>query len=153
MSAAARPKILCVDDEPSIRELLHRVLTDEGYDVLTAGDGRQALVMAAEQPPDLILLDIMMPGLDGMETCRQLRARTATRNVRVIILTAYDQRERLEESIAAGADDFLGKPIDLTELRVRVRAMLRVKDMSDEVERLEAYIRSMQALRAASSGG
>ncbi len=153
MSAANKPKILCVDDEPSIRELLHRVLTDDGYQVITAGDGHQALAIAAEQRPDLILLDIMMPGLNGMDTCRQLRAQPATRNIRTIILTAYDQRDRLEESIAAGADDFLGKPIDLTELRVRVRAMLRVKDMSDEVERLEAYIRSMQSLRGASSSG
>jgi DNA-binding response OmpR family regulator len=153
MSAAKKSKILCVDDEPAIRELLHRVLADEGYDVITAGDGREALQAVAQHPPDLILLDIMMPNLNGMETCRRLREQPATHNIRVIILTAYDQRDRLEESIAAGADDFLGKPIDLTELRVRVRAMLRVKDMSDEVERLEAYIRSMQSLRGASSAG
>ncbi len=153
MSAPNKPKILCVDDEPAIRELLHRVLTDDGYDVMTAADGREALKAATQQQPDLILLDIMMPGLNGMDTCKRLREQPATRNIRTIILTAYDQRDRLEESIAAGADDFLGKPIDLTELRVRVRAMLRVKDMSDEVERLEAYIRSMQSLRGASSAG
>ena len=90
----------------------------------------------------------MMPSLNGMETCKRLRERPTTRNIRIIILTAYDTRDRLEEAIAAGADDFLGKPIDLTELRIRVRSMLRVKDMHDEADRLEAYIKSMKALRA-----
>ncbi len=141
-------KILCVDDEPSIREFLHRVLTDEGYQVLTACDGQEALLVAVAERPDLILLDIMMPNLDGMATCRQLRERPTTRNIRIIILTAYDTRDRLEEAIAAGADDFLGKPIDLTELHIRVRSMLKVKDMNDEADRLEAYIQSMKSMRA-----
>jgi DNA-binding response OmpR family regulator len=148
MSEERKGKILCVDDEPSIRELLYRVLTDEGYEVLTAGDGQEALVVAAKELPDLILLDIMMPILDGMATCRRLRELPATQNIRVIILTAYDMRERLEEAITAGADDFLGKPIDLTELSIRVRSMLTVKSMRDEVERLEAYIQSMKQLRS-----
>jgi two-component system cell cycle response regulator len=147
-----KPKVLCVDDEPSIRELLHHLLTAEGYEVVTAGDGMEALAVAQKEQPDLILLDIMMPKLDGMETCRRLRQEPATRNVRVIILTAYDMRERLEEAITAGADDFLGKPIDLTELRIRVRSMLSVKSMQDEVERLEAYIKSMKDLRAHPAG-
>jgi DNA-binding response OmpR family regulator len=146
-----KAKILVVDDEPAIREFLHAVLTDEGYDVLTASDGLEALPIAVEQQPDLILLDIMMPGLNGMETCQRLRERPTTSHIRVIILTAYDQRERLEESIAAGADDFLGKPIDLTELRIRVRAMLKVREMHDEVARLEAYINSMKAMRQESA--
>jgi DNA-binding response OmpR family regulator len=142
-----KPKILVVDDEPSIREFLHHVLTDEGYEVLTADDGLTALPIAVTEQPDLILLDIMMPGLNGMETCKRLRERPTTSHIRVIILTAYDTRDRLEESIVTGADDFLGKPIDLTELRIRVRAMLKVKDMQDEVDRLEAYITSMKSLR------
>jgi DNA-binding response OmpR family regulator len=147
MGEERKPKILCVDDEPSIRELLYRVLSDEGYEVFTAGDGEEALATAVAQQPDLILLDIMMPKLDGMETCRRLRERPTTRNIRIIILTAYDTRDRLEETIRAGADDFLGKPIDLTELRIRVRSLLRVKDMADEVDRLEAYITSMRQMR------
>ena len=148
MSEEKKSKILVVDDEPNIREFLHSVLTEDGYEVITASDGLEALSIAVEQQPDLVLLDIMMPNLDGMETCRRLRAQPATRNVRIIILTAYNQRERLEESIRAGADDFLGKPVDLTELRVRIRSMLKVKDMTDEAERLEAYIQSMKSLRA-----
>jgi two-component system cell cycle response regulator len=147
MAQEKKGKILVVDDEAYIREFLHVVLTDDGYQVLTANDGLEALPIAVAEQPDLILLDIMMPGLNGMETCKRLRERPTTRNIRVIILTAYDQRERLEESIAAGADDFLGKPIDLTELRIRVRSMLKVRDMQDEVDRLEAYINSMKSLR------
>jgi DNA-binding response OmpR family regulator len=152
MADEKKPKVLCVDDEPSIRELLHHVLTAEGYAVFTASDGLEALATAAKEQPDLILLDIMMPNLDGMETCRRLRQNPATQSIRVIILTAYDMRERLEEAITAGADDFLGKPIDMTELRIRVRSMLGVKSMQDEVDRLEAYIQSMKELRAHSAG-
>ncbi len=147
MGEERKPKILCVDDEPSIRELLNRILSDEGYEVVTAGDGEEALVVAAKEKPDLILLDIMMPKLDGMQTCRRLREQPATQDIRVIILTAYDTRDRLEEAIQAGADDFLGKPIDMTELRIRVHSLLRVKDMADEVDRLEAYITSMREMR------
>jgi len=143
-----KTKILVVDDEPSIREFLHEILTDEGHQVFTASDGREALLMAVKEQPDLILLDIMMPHMDGMETCRQLRERPTTRHIRIIMLTAYDSRDRLEESIVAGADDFLGKPVNLAELQVRVGSMLKVKDMQDEVERLEAYIKSMNDLRA-----
>jgi DNA-binding response OmpR family regulator len=90
-------------------------------------------------------LDIMMPRLDGMETCRRLRAHPATERTPVLILTAHNTRERLEESIAAGADDFLGKPVDVAELRVRIHAMLKVKGQVDEVERLESYIKEMNA--------
>jgi DNA-binding response OmpR family regulator len=147
MAESKKAKILVVDDEASIRELLHSVLTDDGHEVLTAGDGLEALPIAVAEQPDLILLDIMMPRLNGMETCQRLREQPTTRSIRVIILTAYDLRERLEESITSGADDFLGKPIDVTELRIRVRAMLKVKDMQDEVDRLEAYINSMKSLR------
>ena len=148
MSAAKKSKILVVDDEAYIREFLHTVLTEEGYEVLTASDGQEALPVAVKEQPDLILLDIMMPNLDGMETCKRLRERPTTRNIRIIILTGYDTRDRLEESILAGADDFLGKPVDITELCVRVRSMLKVKDMSDEADRLESYINSMKELRS-----
>jgi DNA-binding response OmpR family regulator len=151
MSEAKPTKILVVDDEPSIREFLHQILTEDGFEVLTAGDGREALPIAVKEQPDLILLDIAMPNMDGMETCRQLRERPTTRNIRIIMLTAYDSRDRLEESIVAGADDFLGKPVNLAELQVRVRSMIKVKNMADEVERLEAYIKSMDALRSQAS--
>jgi DNA-binding response OmpR family regulator len=151
MADPRKPKILVTDDEVYIREFLHQVLTDEGYEVVTAADGVEALVVAEREKPDLILLDIKMPNLDGLDTCKELRKRPVTKNCRIIMLTAFDTRDRLEESIVAGADDFLGKPVDLTELQVRVRSMLKVKDMADEVDRLEAYIKSMQELRDRSS--
>lgn len=147
MSNAKKSKILVVDDEAGIREFLYTVLTQEGYEVITASDGQAGLTMAADQQPDLILLDINMPHLNGMETCRRLREKDTTSHLRVIMLTGYDTRDRLEESIVTGADDFLGKPVDLTELRIRVRSMLKVKDMSDEVERLESYIHSLKVMR------
>lgn len=152
MADSRKAKVLVADDEPLIREFLHQVLTDSGYEVVTVADGVEALVAAERERPDLILLDIKMPNLDGLDTCRELRKRPVTKHCRIIMLTAYDTRDRLEESIVAGADDFLGKPVDLTELQIRVRSMLKVKDMADEVERLEAYIRSMQALREQKSG-
>ncbi len=152
MTNSQPAKILVVDDEAAIREYLQQVLGEWGYGVLTAPDGRAALPLAVQEQPDLILLDIMMPHLDGIETCRQLRERPTTRAIPVLILTSYDTPERLDESVAAGADDFLSKPINVAELRLRVRAMLRVKEMADRVARLEAYLRSVEQLRPAPPG-
>jgi DNA-binding response OmpR family regulator len=144
----SKAKILVVDDELPVRELLKEILTDWGYTVLTTGDGREALPIAVQEQPDLILLDIAMPELNGIETCKRLRERPTTKNIRVIILTAYDTANRPEDSIVVGADDFLGKPINQTELKIRVAAILKVKNIADDVERLEAYIRTMRAMRA-----
>jgi two-component system cell cycle response regulator len=147
MSEPKRAKILVVDDEQTIRDYLQHVLTDQGYAVLTAPDGEAALPLAFSEQPDLILLDIMMPRLDGMETCRRLRAHPATQRTPVLILTAHNTRDRLQESIAAGADDFLGKPVDAAELRLRIRAMLKVKDRIDEVARLKSRVKELNASR------
>jgi len=107
--------------------------------------------MAREHQPDLILLDILMPpGLTGIQVCHELRADKHTRDIRVIIVTAVDAKHALEESIIAGADDFLAKPISPVELIVRVRSMLRVRNIQDDEKRLEAYIRSLQELRSSS---
>lgn len=147
MDNARRQKVLTAEDEPAIRELIARILTDEGYEVHTAGDGAEAVEKALAEKPDLILLDINMPKLDGIEVCKKIRATESLAATRIIILTAYNTRDRLEESIAAGADDFLGKPIDSLELKVRVRSILKVKDISDQVERLLAYVQSMNQER------
>lgn len=147
MVETKKTKVLVVDDEVHIREFLHEILTEDGHEVLTAASGEAALPVAKQEQPDLILLDIKMPGLSGLEVCRRLRADAATQRIRIIILTAFDTRDQLEESIVAGADDFLGKPVQLAELRLRVQSMLNVRDMEDEVERLEAYIKSMDHLR------
>src|SRR5258705_13780518 len=108
MSGSKKYKILCVDDEPAILGFLKEILSEDGYEVITATDGLEALPMAVEQQPDLILLDIMMPNLDGMETCRRLGERPTTPGIRIITLTAYDTRDRVDEAETAGAGCFFG---------------------------------------------
>jgi DNA-binding response OmpR family regulator len=142
-----KEKILIVDDEAPMRELLQEALSGKGYDLLTAVDGKDALDQVLGQQPDLILMDIRMPKLDGVTLCKALRVYKETRTTPIIILTAFGSRDRLEECIAAGADDFIAKPFDVLELRIRVRAMLKLKHVSDEVERLQKYILALRELR------
>jgi len=145
--APTRAKILVVDDEAPIREYETALLSELGHEVLVAADGAEALELARAQQPHLVLLDIMMPELSGIEVCRQLRADPRTRDIRVIVVSAVDAKRALEESIIAGADDFLAKPIHALELMVRVRSILRVRNIPDEDERLEAYVKNLQAMR------
>jgi CheY-like chemotaxis protein len=145
--APIRAKILIVDDEAAIREYEATLLGELGHEVVAAADGAEALRLAREKQPDLVLLDIMMPELSGIEVCRQLRADPRTRDIRVIVVSAVDAKRALEESIIAGADDFLAKPINALELMVRVRSILRVRNIPDEEERLEAYVKNLQAMR------
>ena len=144
---SAKPKILIADDEPSIRELLEQVLIAEGFEVVLATDGKDALQQILACNPDVILLDIRMPKLDGVTLCKALRVYKETEHTPIIMLTAYNTREHLEQSMAAGADDFLAKPFEVTELRIRVRAMLKLKHVSNELERLQQYIESIQQQR------
>jgi len=118
--------ILIVDDEPLGREALEALLTGHGYNLAFAGDGPQALAKAAELAPDLILLDVMMPGMDGFEVCQHLRADSILVDVPVIMVTALDDRDSRVRGIEAGADDFVTKPFDPTELRARVRTVTRL---------------------------
>jgi CheY-like chemotaxis protein len=145
--ARTKARILVVDDEPVIREHIGTILRDLGHEVLEAGNGHDALAAALADQPDLILLDILMPQMSGIEVCRQLRENPYTREIRVIVVSGLDARRALEESIIAGADDFLSKPIDPLELTVRVRSLLRVRNIHDENQRVEAYVRSLQNLR------
>jgi two-component system cell cycle response regulator len=145
--APTRARILVVDDEPAIREYEASLLSELGHEVLAAADGAEALELARTKQPHLILLDIMMPELSGIEVCRQLRADPRTRDIRVIVVSAVEAKRALEESIIAGADDFLAKPIHALELMVRVRSILRVRNIPDEEERLEAYVKNLQAMR------
>ncbi|MGD0060871.1 MAG: response regulator [Verrucomicrobiia bacterium] len=145
--APTRARILVVDDESAIREYETALLSELGHEVLVAADGAEALELARTKQPHLVLLDIMMPELSGIEVCRQLRADPRTRDIRVIVVSAVDAKRALEESIIAGADDFLAKPIHALELMVRVRSILRVRNIPDEEERLEAYVKNLQAMR------
>ena len=116
-------RILVVDDEPAVRDALERALRSNGYAVSTAVDGRDGLERAAAETPDLIVLDIMMPRLDGLEACRELRA--SGDRTPVLILTARDAVGDRVEGLDAGADDYLVKPFALEELLARIRALLR----------------------------
>jgi two-component system response regulator MprA len=119
----ARMTVLVVDDEPAVRTALQRVLHHEGYEVLLAADGIEALQQHASAPADVLLLDVMMPGCDGLEVCRRLRA--AGDHTPVLMLTARDQVGDRVDGLDAGADDYLPKPFELDELLARLRALLR----------------------------
>jgi putative two-component system response regulator len=132
-SGAAR--ILIVDDEDAIRRVLRRLLVAEGYDVIEAEDGRRGLELAWIHNVDTVLLDVMMPGLDGFEVCRQLRADDRTAHTPVVVVTAAVDREFRRQARAVGADDFLSKPFDEIELLARVRNTVRVKMYYDSLAR------------------
>lgn len=130
-------RILVVDDvEPNVR-LLEAKLTLEYYEVLTACDGATALQIASDERPDIILLDVMMPGMDGFETCRRLKADPVTRHIPVVLVTALDGREDKIKGLEAGADDFVTKPIDDVVLFARVKSLVRLKSVMDELRERE----------------
>lgn len=131
--------ILVVDDVPANIRLLEAHLAHRGYVVCTAGSGEEALKVLAERRPDLILLDIMMPGIDGLEVCRRVRADPATAFLPVVMVTASGDTEKLQ-AIEAGADDFLTKPFEKEELLARVRSLLRVKRYHDTIEQQSAEL-------------
>ena len=130
-----RPRILVADDVPENVRLLEAVLVPRGYEVVSASDGRQALEVARSAKPDLVLLDVVMPELDGFEVCRQLRAHEDTAVLPVIMLTASEGTEKTK-AIDAGADDFIPKPFNHDELLARVRSLLRIKRYHDEIAEL-----------------
>jgi adenylate cyclase len=143
VSAAA--KILVVDDTPRNLKLLADLLAAKGYAVTTAADGPAALDKLAADAPDLVLLDVMMPGLSGYDVCRKIRQDPRTALLPVVLVTALDPQQERVKGIEAGADDFLSKPINQPELFARVKSLLRIKRLQDEVRewnaRLEQRVR------------
>jgi PleD family two-component response regulator len=117
--------ILLIDDDPLIRRIVTRTLTAKGYHVAEASSGAEGLALALKNPPDLILLDVMMPGLDGFEVCAVLRQNSLTANTPVLMLTALDQTDSKVRGLQAGADDYITKPFNLDELQMRIEAHLR----------------------------
>ncbi|MFN8504843.1 HD domain-containing phosphohydrolase [Kouleothrix sp.] len=133
-------KILVVDDEPSIVDVLTRFLTREGYSVVTAANGREALERVQQEPPDLILLDVTMPELDGFSVCQRLKEDERTALIPITMLTGLDDREHRTRGIESGADDFLTKPFEQSILRARIRSQLRLKRLTDQLEHTEKVI-------------
>jgi len=147
--AERQSRILVVDDEPTNRQLLEVMLAPEGYRVLTAASGEDALALIGITPPDLILLDIMMPGMDGHQVAAALKANVATKSIPIIMVTALDDRAARMHGLRAGAEDFLTKPVDRAELCVRVRNLLRLKAYSDYHDRYSQILEGEVAARSA----
>src|SRR3954469_5372151 len=125
-------RILIVDDVPANTRLLEAKLSAEYYQVASAKDGFEALRMAQEWQPDLILLDVMMPGMDGFECCRELKEEPATLHIPVVMVTALGEPGERLRGLEAGADDFLTKPVEYDTLMARVRSLVRLKRLLDE---------------------
>lgn len=133
-------KILVVDDDPSILDVLVRILQREGYHPITASNGLEALEIVAREHPDLVLLDVTMPRLDGFTVCQRLKDDERTALIPVTMLTGLDDREHRQRGMEVGADDFLTKPFEHSMLRARIRSQLRVKRLTDQLERTESVI-------------
>ncbi len=143
VAASARPRVLVVDDLDANRRLLTALLEPLGCEIFAATDGREALEQAELHPPDLILLDVMMPEIDGLEVCARLKADPRTRLIPIVVITALHGEAEKLRAIEAGADDFLNKPFSKAELLARVRALLRLKRFTDELEFAETVLCSL----------
>ena len=136
-------KVLVVDDERANVELLTRLMTREGYRVVSALNGALALDAVQRERPDVVLMDVNMPGVDGFEACRRLKLDAATRLLPVILITGLNTTEDRIRGIDAGADDFLSKPFAVDELRARVRSLTRIKRYTDDLESADSVILSL----------
>jgi CheY-like chemotaxis protein len=140
----AKPKILIADDNEANCELLEAYLAEVDCDVAVAIDGQDTLDKVASFQPDLILLDIMMPKLNGFEVCKKIKEDPGTKRIMILMVTALNELGDIERAVEAGTDDFLSKPVQKIELIKRVHNMLRLKDVTDENERLRRYIEDME---------
>ncbi len=141
------PHVLVVDDEPANRQLLGEILSEDGYRISEARNGAEALAVAARDGADVILLDVIMPGVDGVTVCQRLKAAPETAPIPVILVTAQSGREEKIEGIAAGANDFLSKPLDLAELRLKVRNAVQSKRLHDRAESEYRRVLELEASR------
>lgn len=139
-----KSKILIADDNPTNVELLEVYLADLDCEMAIAVDGRDTLDKVAQFQPDLILLDIMMPKLSGFEVCKTIKDDPKTSDIMVLMVTALNESGDIERAVAAGCDDFLSKPVNKLELLKRVDNMLKLRHVTDELERLRSYIDSME---------
>ena len=143
-----RSRILIADDNAVNVELLEAMLVGIECETAVAIDGRDTLDKVQTFRPDLILLDAMMPKLSGLEVCKALKSDPATRGIMILMVTALNELGDIERAVNAGTDDFLSKPVNKLELTKRVENMLRLRHVTDEVERLRRYIESMESAGA-----
>ena len=143
-SAAEKSRILIADDNPTNVELLEVYLADVDCEIAIAVDGHDTLEKVKSFKPDLILLDIMMPKLSGFEVCKKLKGDPATKGIMILMVTALNELGDIERAVNAGTDDFLSKPVNKLELLKRVENMLKLRHVTDEVERLRRYIEGME---------
>jgi two-component system, OmpR family, alkaline phosphatase synthesis response regulator PhoP len=144
---AEKSRILIADDNQPNVELLEAYLAGLDIDTAVAVDGQDTLNKVAEFKPHLILLDIMMPKLSGFEVCKKLKSEPATRGIMILMVTALNELGDIERAVQAGTDDFLSKPVNKAELLKRVDNMLKLRHVTDEVERLRQYIDRMESRR------
>ncbi|WP_017530649.1 EAL domain-containing response regulator [Pseudomonas fluorescens] len=138
--ASSPATLLIVDDEPQVRKLLETLLQHEGYQTRSASCGEEALASVAQQPPDLILLDVMMPGMDGFEVASRLKANPATANIPIIMLSALNEPGARVSGLHTGAEEFISKPVEHIELWLRVRNLLRLKAHGDQLKQHSAML-------------
>lgn len=141
------PKILIVDDEASNLELAEAIVTQEGYQAVTAVDGEAALKAVQQNRPDIILMDIVMPKMNGIEACRKIKTNPLSYAIPIIIITAFNSQEEKLKAIQAGADDFIAKPFDRAELSARLKSLLRLKAIHDRFESSLVALKEMHRAR------
>ncbi len=142
--AKRKSRILVADDNQPNVELLEAFLSDIECEIAVAVDGRDTLDKVAEFGPDLILLDVMMPKLNGFEVCKKLKQDPKTRGIMILMVTALNELGDIERAVDSGTDDFLSKPVNKVELIKRVENMLKLRHVTDELERLRQYIQDME---------
>ena len=138
------PTVLVVDDNQQNLELLQAYLEDVDCQAVPARDGLEALEIIAKAPPDLILLDVMMPKMSGFEVCKRIKNDPKTSDIPVIMVTALNEFGDIERAIDSGTDDFLSKPVNKLELLTRIKTMLKLKHLSDKLERTLAYLSEIE---------
>lgn len=144
--AARSARVLVIEDDPAVADLLGRIVSRAGYEVAVAADGPAAFAAIAQQDPDVILLDVMLPGMNGFDICRRLKQESRTRLTPVVLVTGLRDREQRIAGVEAGADDFLTKPIDSEELLARVRSLVRMKRYTDDLDSAASILMSLAVL-------
>jgi len=138
--------VLVVDDDAEMQNFLRDVLISQGFSVHTVGTGRDALSEAFALKPDLILLDLIMSTMDGVAVCKALRTNEKTQHTPILVVTGSLSNKQIEESMTSGADDFISKPVDVQDMLVRVRALLKCRDIVDPIDRLSRYVETVREM-------